>query len=89
MLSELNIPLPLAYQQWTVYGAEWCPYCQKTKQYLEDKNIYFVYYDVDDYGKEFVKELLDPLTNNHKTIPTIFLFGKFIGGYTELLKILE
>ena len=32
----------------TVYGAPWCPWCMKAKQFLEEKKIDFEWKDVQD-----------------------------------------
>ena len=68
-----------------VIGAEWCPYCVKQKQYMEDnpdiiKNFNLEYIDIDEHP-----ELKNKL--NIKVYPTSFIFenNKKIGelrGFT-------
>ena len=68
-----------------VIGAEWCPYCVKQKQYMEDnpdviKNFNLEYIDIDEHP-----ELRNKL--NIKVYPTSFIFenNKKIGelrGFT-------
>ena len=66
-----------------IYGATWCHWCQEAKKYLDEKGKKYKYVDIDevkDYGKTIY-----PLTNDYKYIPVVFVDGKFIGGYTELV----
>lgn len=72
---------------WTVYGADWCPYCIKTKNLLVSKDVDFEYVDIDDL-KINKQDIIDLAGNGHKTIPMIFNGKKFIGGYSDLHKIL-
>lgn len=65
----------------TIYSADWCPYCVRAKRLLESKGVAFEEINVDrEPGK---REELARQTG-HKTIPMIFIDGKFIGGYSDL-----
>lgn len=74
---------------WTVYGANWCPYCMKSIKYLKSRGINFQYVNIEDYMSigEF-KKYFDKKTKGYKSIPMIFYKTKFIGGYTDLVKLL-
>jgi glutaredoxin len=50
-----------------VYGSETCDVCIKTKQFLKENNIPFVFYDIDT-NTEKLKEMLLKLRQNN--IPT-------------------
>ena len=66
-----------------IYGASYCHWCQEAKKYLDEKGKKYKYVDIQevkDYGKTIY-----PLTDNYKYIPVIFIDGKFIGGYSELV----
>ncbi len=66
-----------------IYGASYCHWCDEAKKYLDEKGKEYKYVDIQevkDYGKTIY-----PLTGNYKYIPVIFVDGKFIGGYTELV----
>lgn len=76
---------PDVNDEWTIYGAEYCSFCTKTKEYFKERNIKIKYYDIDAINKD--KLLL--LTDNYPTIPKIFNKNKFIGGFSELQKILK
>lgn len=83
--NDTKLIMPKDTDEYTVYGASWCGFCRKAKKLLEDKQLPFVYYDVD-VMKMDRKELTE--LTGQKTIPMVFHKTKFIGGYTDLVKIL-
>ena len=79
-----------------VFGISTCGYCKETIKYLQENNIPYKYYKIDKYYNIFFK-ILEKLykkypdilyDSNHKTYPIIFINRKFIGGYSDLIKIL-
>lgn len=79
-------PLPSVNKndEWTVYGAEWCPYCVKAKALLVEKKLAHIYHDVTEYSN--ARDSLKEWTDGYKTIPVVFNKNKFVGGYTDLVK---
>lgn len=72
----------------TVYGKSGCIYCIRAKNLLDQKNLPYVYYDIneDEESQEFVMGL------GVKTLPQIFddlSERHHIGGYDDLVKYLE
>jgi len=67
-----------------LYSADWCPYCQRAKSLLEDKNIPFEEINVD--KTPGLREKISAQTG-FRTIPQIFIGDKFIGGYTDLAEL--
>jgi glutaredoxin 3 len=65
-----------------------CPFCVKTKDFLEHKSIPFdtIIYDPHQNDYNTQKEALISRTNHH-TFPQIFIGNQFIGGYSDLLHI--
>ncbi len=65
-----------------VYTTEYCPYCTAAKKLLESKKIKFDEIDVshDDAMRDKLVEL-----SGQETVPQIFIDGKSIGGYTDLV----
>ena len=63
-----------------IYGAEWCSFCVKAKQLLDDGGIEYKYYDIDkdDDAYGYLKVI------GAKTIPVVLKNGNRIGGYNEL-----
>lgn len=67
-----------------IYVTNYCPFCRRAESLLKQKGISFEAVDVtnDDQTREWlVKE------TGYKTIPQIFIDGKPIGGYDQLLKL--
>lgn len=54
-----------------VYGADWCPDCQRAKSYLQDNYINFQFIDVD--SNEWAAQKVEEINNGKRIIPTIFI----------------
>lgn len=68
-----------------IYGANWCSFCVKAKNLLEEKGIDFVYRDIDNTEeKERLKAVFDRYPDIKKTIPQIFIGEQRIGGFDDL-----
>lgn len=95
-----KFPYPLKNVRITVYGRDFCKYCQRIKLFLEkvfpnDLSKKYKYFDVDkiisnkqakDYNDFLIK--LEPFIGNYNTIPIIFIYGEFIGGFEQFTKII-
>lgn len=68
-----------------LYTTKTCPYCHRAKALLRRLGIPFQ--EVDLTGKEKERAELTAQTR-WKTVPQIFVNGKFIGGYEELSRLL-
>ncbi len=69
----------------TVYSTGTCPICDKTKTFLNKKNIPYdeVRLDLDPAShREFAQ-----ITNGARTVPQITIEGKWIGSFTELTEL--
>ena len=61
----------------TIYGADWCPDCRRSKQFLFNQNIPFTWIDVDQ--DENASDLVKRMNNGNRIIPTIiFEDGSFL-----------
>lgn len=65
-----------------IYTTQFCPYCIRAKQLLQQKGVPFVEHNLQDKPEEL--EALKSRTKM-RTVPQIFINGQLIGGYTELL----
>lgn len=65
----------------TIYGAEWCMFCKKAKNLLEDYQLDFEWKDVD--TPEVYDELKGKLPQI-KQIPQIYWGERHVGGFNEL-----
>jgi glutaredoxin len=63
-----------------------CSFCLKAKELLKNKNIEFEERNI---SKEWTKEQLLESVPEAKTVPQIFLWGKYVGGYDSLLVYIE
>ncbi|MFA6990090.1 MAG: glutaredoxin 3 [Candidatus Gastranaerophilaceae bacterium] len=65
-----------------IYAVDYCPYCQKAKKILSDKNIPFEEIDITKNEDEMLSELTKK--TGIDTVPQIFIDNKFIGGSDKL-----
>jgi glutaredoxin 3 len=66
----------------TIYSKDYCPYCDRAKEFFESRSIPF----------EEINVSTEPATlaelkakTHHMTVPQIFIDGVFVGGYTDLV----
>tara|TARA_R110002049_G_scaffold32738_1_gene108526 strand:- start:7620 stop:9026 length:1407 start_codon:yes stop_codon:yes gene_type:complete len=57
-----------------LYGADWCPDCQRAKSYLQDNGINFQFIEVDKH--QWAAKLVEKTNNGKRIIPTIFINEK-------------
>jgi glutaredoxin 3 len=69
-----------------IYGAEWCGYCIRAKKLVEQYQLDFEFKDVDNPE---IKQQLESMLPNHKTIPQIWWHGIHIGGYDNFAREVE
>jgi len=68
-----------------VYSMTVCPWCVNAKKFLESKGIEYTEIKID-RDIENGREKLSELTGGERTVPQIFVDGKHIGGYDELVE---
>ncbi|NTW71458.1 MAG: glutaredoxin [Eubacteriaceae bacterium] len=64
-----------------IYTWSYCSFCNYAKKLLSSKNISFTEINIDNDDDTFQEQALK---TGHRTVPFIFIGGKFIGGYTDL-----
>ena len=69
-----------------IYTASYCPYCHAAKRLLKSQGVVFEEMNVTD--DENMREKLIQMTHGRQTVPQIFVDGRSIGGYDELVKLL-
>lgn len=67
----------------TIYGRTEpaCQYCEKAKMLLEIKGIDYTFVNV---GTDITKDQLLEIVPGARSVPQIFLEGKYIGGFDKL-----
>lgn len=67
----------------TLYTTRYCPFCTAARALLEDRGIAFTERDVTGSPEE--RQGLIERTGGRTTVPQIFIDGRSIGGYDELV----
>ena len=68
----------------TVYVSDWCPYCERAKGLLSQKNVVFSEINVEDEPR-FREEMM--ARSKRRTVPQIFIGDKHIGGCDDLFEL--
>jgi glutaredoxin 3 len=69
-----------------IYGTEACPYCVLATKLCESKKL--KYEKIDLTKNKGLQQKLSKENDNYRTVPMIFIDDIFIGGYSELQKVL-
>jgi glutaredoxin len=64
-----------------VYSKDNCPFCEKAKALLKAHNITF---ETKMVGVDVTREQLLEAVPDARSVPQVFLYGNYIGGYKEL-----
>ena len=70
-----------------VYTTQSCPYCHAAKRLLSSKKVSFT--EIDVTGDDAMREKLVAMSGGRETVPQIFVGGKSIGGYDDLVRFYE
>jgi glutaredoxin 3 len=65
----------------TVYVSDWCPYCQRAKSLLQQKQLVISEINVEEDEKSREEMLA---RSKRRTVPQIFIGDKHVGGCDEL-----
>jgi len=68
-----------------VYGIPNCPFCQLAKDELKLRGIDYDYINL----KEVGKSAAEVTGRKVKSVPQIYISGKYVGGYEDLMKFLD
>ncbi len=68
-----------------VYTTRACPYCVAAKKFLQSKKITFE--EIDVTGDDVAREKLVKMSGGRETVPQIFVGGRSIGGYDDLVEL--
>jgi glutaredoxin len=71
-----------------VYGKDYCPYCRAAKQFFADNNYPFTYFEVSADDAKY-QEMLDLTGGAPKTVPQIIINGQVVGGYDNLMALVN
>lgn len=65
-----------------IYSKDYCPYCDRAKNYFKSKGIPFQEIDVT-HDEALFDEMLKK-SNGRKTVPEIFIGDFHVGGWDDL-----
>lgn len=86
----MSVPYPETKSTFYVYGIHTCPYCQRAKQAIQNvpKSKYV---DITPYKNEVIQHFREVglIPHGHRTVPLVFKNGVFLGGSSELLRLLQ
>eukprot|EP00689_Sawyeria_marylandensis_P003841 EC826560.1.p1 GENE.EC826560.1~~EC826560.1.p1 ORF type:complete len:111 (+),score=45.30 EC826560.1:18-350(+) len=73
-----------------IFSKSYCPYCKKVKELFQKINVEFKSWELDLLGKEGEErqKSLVELTKQ-KTVPNVWIKGKFIGGCDKVHELYE
>jgi thioredoxin reductase (NADPH) len=57
-----------------MYGAQWCPDCRRTKDFLDKNNLQYEYIDLDVSAE--ASQIVESINNGKKIIPTLIINGQ-------------
>ncbi len=66
-----------------IYTTDYCPYCRRAEAFLTKKGVPFTQVDVT--GDDAAREALVEKAEGRRTVPQVFIGGKPVGGYTDLI----
>lgn len=70
-----------------IWTKTYCGYCDQAKKFLKSKGLTIEERNIS--TEEWTKEQLLEMVPDAKTVPQIFIHGKYVGGYSELMKYAE
>lgn len=77
----------------TVYSKSGCPSCTTVKKFIKDKHFVVTEINCDEYlleDKEGFLTFIEELAGiRHKTFPIVFYRGKFVGGLTDTIDLID
>lgn len=65
-----------------VYTGAYCSYCTAAKKLLQTAGVAYEEIGLDDQPE--LRRKLSEENGHYRTVPMIFIDGKFIGGFTDL-----
>jgi glutaredoxin 3 len=68
----------------TLYVSDWCPYCQRARGLLAQKNVEFSEINIEDDAK-LREEMI--ARSSRRTVPQIFIGDRHVGGCDDLFEL--
>ena len=68
----------------TLYVSDWCPYCQRAKGLLTQKNVVFNEINIEEQPM-FREDMI--ARSKQRTVPQIFIGDQHVGGCDDLFEL--
>ena len=73
-----------------IYTLDYCPYCRAAINFLKDNDIEYRQIKIDEDEKEMRRKLGEMYQiKDEVTVPQIIVEGERIGGYTDMMRLVE
>lgn len=73
-----------------IYTLDYCPYCKAAINFLKDNGVKYRQVRIDDNEKNMRREIGKLYKiKGEVTVPQIIIEGERIGGYTDMMKLVE
>ncbi|MBQ2870882.1 glutathione S-transferase N-terminal domain-containing protein [bacterium] len=73
-----------------LYTVDYCPYCKKALQFLDEKKVEYINHDITQNEDEMRAKLgIKYDIKGDVTVPQIIINDKRIGGYTDMMALYE
>jgi len=77
----------------TIYSKSGCPNCTSVKKLIKEKHFFISEINCDEYiledKEQFLKEIENIAEKSWKTFPMVFYEGKFVGGLTDTIDLID
>jgi len=77
----------------TIYSKSGCPNCTSVKKFIKEKHFFYSETNCDEYILEDKEQFLNKIENiaqkSWKTFPMVFYEGKFVGGLTDTIDLID
>ena len=77
----------------TIYSKSGCPNCTSVKKLIKEKQFFISEINCDEYiledKEQFLKEIENIAEKSWKTFPMVFYEGKFVGGLTDTIDLID
>lgn len=67
-----------------IYSKPNCPYCVKAKHLLEKRGVPYIEHSAVEQRESLIERVTTATGQPPRTVPQIWLEGKYIGGYDQL-----
>ena len=88
-LDDEYIKNAIQWNEWFIVTKKGCGYCNDAKRLLTKHNFVFEEFEVNNTNVNDLYKIISKYTGGvYQSFPMIFFIGHFIGGHTDLVKIL-